>query len=334
MHNPADVTFSKPATYFGRKRVEARLTDAAWDGPKVRIEQVYGISKHGATRGQRMGPADLWACSRTGMVSGTVLAQGSLREMKDYAANYLRGTARKNPGNVRPSTLRKLYGDRMYNDRSTMYDIGMKPAVLRKLQDKGYIMHAGARVHSTWKGLTASERAEGSFVAAPVEGYGYLIYDRHHGMFITPHDIWLFSGKAGPKPAYVTGWKSFDTWAEASRVAKALSKRRPRPAAPRANANPAGRPETLEGYLRMLVKNIEESIAQIDGGAYPQYDANVKRNIAEELMQIVGARREQKALDPNYATPKLAIRGFRWGLVSGNLKVADLRGIRTYVKAA
>lgn len=89
----AGVTFSKPVTYSGRKRVEARLTDAAWDGPKVRIEQVYGISKHGATRGQRTGPADLWACSRTGMAPGTVLAQGSLREMKNYAASYLRGAA-------------------------------------------------------------------------------------------------------------------------------------------------------------------------------------------------------------------------------------------------
>lgn len=55
-----EITFTKEATYNGRKRFEARIEGAPWNAPRVVIEQTYGISKHGATRGQRLGPADHW----------------------------------------------------------------------------------------------------------------------------------------------------------------------------------------------------------------------------------------------------------------------------------
>jgi hypothetical protein len=89
------VLFSKEATYSGRKRFEARLADGAWDGPKVVIEQVYGISKHGATKGQRLGPATAWMAYRTGMAPGASLARGTKAEMKDFAERYL--TTKQNP---------------------------------------------------------------------------------------------------------------------------------------------------------------------------------------------------------------------------------------------
>lgn len=91
------VLFSKEVTYDGRKRFEARLADAAWDGPKVLIEQVYGISKHGATKGQRLGPATTWGATRAGSAPGAYLAIGTKAEVKDFATRYLTVKAKSNP---------------------------------------------------------------------------------------------------------------------------------------------------------------------------------------------------------------------------------------------
>lgn len=95
LRTPSPVIFTKEVTCNGRKHFEARLADGAWDGPRVSIAQVYGISKHGATKGQRLGPADLWTAWRFGHHEEPVLGQGTRAEMKALAAAHL--TTRRNP---------------------------------------------------------------------------------------------------------------------------------------------------------------------------------------------------------------------------------------------
>lgn len=98
VRNPAQdrgkVVFSKDATYDGRKRFEARVEGAPWDAPKITIEQAYGVSKHGATKGQRLGPADAWEASVRGFTgrggsTTRVLGRGSRAAMKKLATDLL-----------------------------------------------------------------------------------------------------------------------------------------------------------------------------------------------------------------------------------------------------
>ena len=92
------------------------------------------------------------------------------------------------------------------------------------------------------------------------------------------------------------------------------------------------RPQNLEGYLHMLVGNLSESVGQIDSKKYPEYDANTRRNIREELNSIVKARKEQKSLDANYPTPKLSVSGLRLRHLPKETTLGELRQIRRYVK--
>lgn len=96
--------------------------------------------------------------------------------------------------------------------------------------------------------------------------------------------------------------------------------------------NPAAKPEALEGYLRMLVQNATATIRDYTSGRYPEYARSQKAALMEELLSIVRVRKEQKGIDPTYATPKVTIPGFRVSLVSGGMTVAELREIRRYIQ--
>lgn len=89
--NPGDVVFSKPATYDGRKHIEARRSDhSTITGPHIRIEQRWGISKFGATKGQRLGPTDeydVFLVKRYGQKD--LIGRGTLREAKALAKRTL-----------------------------------------------------------------------------------------------------------------------------------------------------------------------------------------------------------------------------------------------------
>lgn len=85
------IIFTPEATYNGRKRFEARVEGAAWDAPRVVIEQTYGLSRHGATRGQRLGPADHWTVMSKvgGRQEQLHNGWGSKAEMKKLARAWL-----------------------------------------------------------------------------------------------------------------------------------------------------------------------------------------------------------------------------------------------------
>lgn len=131
---------------------------------------------------------------------------------------------RRNPGDLRPSTLRRLHGDRSYRDAGWMLDSGMSQAVLRKLQDRGLATLSGPYARATWKGLAATE-GKHRFVATPVQGYDNLIYDTSTGGFLTKHDVWLFGGREGPRPPFEAGFRSYGEWREAQRAAAHLNRR-------------------------------------------------------------------------------------------------------------
>jgi hypothetical protein len=131
---------------------------------------------------------------------------------------------RRNPGDVRPSTLRRLHGERMYRDASWSLDKGSSPEVFRKLQERGFAMVSGPYARATWKGLAATE-GKHRFIATPVEGYGTLLYDTSTGGFLSKHDVWLFGGREGPRPPFEAGFRTYDLWQDAQHAADHLNRR-------------------------------------------------------------------------------------------------------------
>jgi hypothetical protein len=90
-------------------------------------------------------------------------------------------------------------------------------------------------------------------------------------------------------------------------------------------------PEPYEGAIQFLAKQVLEIIAQIDGGQYPQYDGNCRRNIAENLQSIAKDRESQRELDPDYPFEVISIEGINEGYLPDDLTLGEFRRIRKYV---
>lgn len=81
----------------------------------------------------------------------------------------------------------------------------------------------------------------------------------------------------------------------------------------------AHRPEALEGYIQMLVRNIQGAVGQIDRGQHKAYDANTRQDILESLLAVVKTRKEQRDLDPaGRPLPARPARGFAARLCLGS----------------
>jgi hypothetical protein len=93
----------------------------------------------------------------------------------------------------------------------------------------------------------------------------------------------------------------------------------------------ATHPKALEGHLRMLQANIRESVEQIEGGKYPQFDANTRASISESLHWLAQDREEQLELDPAYPCPVLAIPGLHLSHLDGSMTLGDLRRASRFV---
>lgn len=94
--NPPEIVFSKDSTYEGRKTFDARVEGSSWNAPRVAIVQTWGVSKHGATKGQRIGPTDDWTAYDGDVLSALarrapVIGRGTRKEMKALARNFLLG---------------------------------------------------------------------------------------------------------------------------------------------------------------------------------------------------------------------------------------------------
>jgi len=92
------------------------------------------------------------------------------------------------------------------------------------------------------------------------------------------------------------------------------------------------RPEPYEGAIQFVAGQIREIITQIDGGQYPQYDGNCRRNIAENLQSIAKDRESQRELDPEYPFDVLSIEGLNESYLPDDLTLGELRRIRLYVQ--
>lgn len=145
----------------------------------------------------------------------------------------------KNPRLMdRPATLRALYGDRQYRDYATpVLDVDFKPAVLKKLAAKGYVMQQGPHVIATWKGMTATEKGAGRFVPTayglePTRGNGYALWDQQKGGWMSEAEFARRTGRASVAP-YPVATKVFHSWQAAVDAAAGLN-------APAPKKNPEG----------------------------------------------------------------------------------------------
>lgn len=126
-------------------------------------------------------------------------------------------------------------------------------------------------------------------------------------------------------PAPLSAEARHQTIADDAAYGRAMRKERSR-------RNPATKPAALEGYIKMLRENILLAVDQIDDGQYPQHDANTRRAIGESLLSLARTREAQKALDPEYPTPKVYIPRLTSRHIPPDLTLAELRSIRRYAR--
>lgn len=219
------------------------MSKVAAERALIRAEAALGDVQHGDPEGVASAEAALqtvreyaraaypaaWARE---MLGGPVASMAA-------AIRRVKGKPMKNPRLVdRPATLRALYGDRQYRDYATpVLDVDFKPAVLKKLAAKGYVMQQGPYAIATWKGMTATEKGAGRFIPTayglePTRGNGYALWDQQKGGWMSEAEFARRTGRANAAP-YPVATKVFHSWQAAVDAAAGLN-------APAPKKNPEG----------------------------------------------------------------------------------------------
>jgi hypothetical protein len=91
-------------------------------------------------------------------------------------------------------------------------------------------------------------------------------------------------------------------------------------------------PHALERFVGVTLMNIAGAVAQIEAGAYPEYDDNCRRDIGDNLALVASTRMEQLGLDPDYPVGlPVQIAGLREEHLPADMALGTLRRVRRFV---